>query len=344
MSKNLKDVEWKVFPIYKLFKIQKVYGKPINNYKMGTIPYVSTTSLNNGIIGFVIPNKEAVSNKKAISVDPIKGNAFYHPYNFVGRGFSGASINLLYNEHLNKYNAIFICKLIEYSAKDKASYGYLYNSDRLEKSKILLPINSDGKPDYEFMEEYIKERETKLKKQYKDYIQNRVAKLQKKVQVKKEWKDFFIEDIATISSGKDIYERERIIGYTPYITSTAQNNGIGYFISNNNETIESNCLSVNRNGSVGYCFYHPYQALYSNDCRKLKLTNTSLYIGLFIANVITFQKEKYGYGYKMGTGRLKKQRIMLPITTDGEPDYEYMEDYMKYLEQQKLLEYLDYIK
>lgn len=344
MSKNLKDVEWKVFPIYKLFKIQKVYGKPINNYKMGTIPYVSTTSLNNGIIGFVIPNKEAVSNKKAISVDPIKGNAFYHPYNFVGRGFSGASINLLYNGHLNKYNALFICKLIEYSAKDKASYGYLYNSDRLEKSKILLPINSDGKPDYEFMEEYIKERETKLKKQYKDYIQNRVAKLQKKVQVKKEWKDFFIEDIATISSGKDIYERERIIGYTPYITSTAQNNGIGYFISNNNETIESNCLSVNRNGSVGYCFYHPYQALYSNDCRKLKLTNTSLYIGLFIANVITFQKEKYGYGYKMGTGRLKKQRIMLPITTDGEPDYEYMEDYMKYLEQQKLLEYLDYIK
>ena len=41
---------------------------------------------------------------------------------------------------------------------------------------------------------------------------------------------------------------------------------------------------------------------------------------------------------------LKKQKIMLPVNSKGEPDYKYMEDYMKYLEQKKLLEYLEYIK
>jgi len=33
--------------------------------------------------------------------------------------------------------------------------------------------------------------------------------------------------------------------------------------------MESNCISVNRNGSVGYAFYHCYEALYGNDTRKL---------------------------------------------------------------------------
>lgn len=72
------------------------------------------------------------------------------------------------------------------------------------------------------------------------------------------WDAFFIEDVAEILSGRDIYERERLDGLIPYITATANNNGIGYFVANSNETLESNCLSVNRNGSVGYCFYHPY--------------------------------------------------------------------------------------
>ena len=35
------------------------------------------------------------------------------------------------------------------------------------------------------------------------------------------WKAFFLEEIAQISSGKDIYERERTSGQTPYVTATA---------------------------------------------------------------------------------------------------------------------------
>ena len=86
----------------------------------------------------------------------------------------------------------------------------------------------------------------------------------------REWKDFFIEEVADILSGRDIYERERIKGDIPYITATANNNGIGYFVNNSNDTLEDNCLSVNRNGSVGYCFFHPYKALFGNDTRKLR--------------------------------------------------------------------------
>lgn len=101
------------------------------------------------------------------------------------------------------------------------------------------------------------------------------------------WGEFFIEDIAEISSGRDIYDAERVSGDIPYISSTAKNNGIGYLVGNTNNTIEENCLSVNRNGSVGYSFYHPYKGLFSNDCRKLRPIIKSTNIGIFLSNQIT---------------------------------------------------------
>lgn len=51
-----------------------------------------------------------------------------------------------------------------------------------------------------------------------------------------------------------------------------QQNGIGYFVGNMNKSIAKNAISVSRNGAgVGSLFYHEYSALYSNDCRKVKL-------------------------------------------------------------------------
>ena len=150
------------------------------------------------------------------------------------------------------------------------------------------------------------------------------------------WNAFFIEDVAEIVSGRDIYEKERLDGLVPYITATANNNGIGYFVANNNDTLECGCLSVNRNGSVGYCFYHPYEALFGNDTRKLRPKKQNRYVALFISLCITKQREKYGYGYKMGTGRLKRQRILLPVDASDNPDWAFMEAYMKQKEQQIL--------
>lgn len=160
----------------------------------------------------------------------------------------------------------------------------------------------------------------------------------------KEWNEYFIEDIAEIVSGKDIYDAERFSGKTPYISSTAKKNGISHFVGNKNNTLEDNCLSVNRNGSVGYSFYHPYKGLFSNDCRKLRPKFKSEYVGLFLSNQISCQREKYNYGYKMGTGRLKRQKIMLPTAENGKPDYPFMEEYTNSLVDKKKAEYIQHCR
>ena len=143
------------------------------------------------------------------------------------------------------------------------------------------------------------------------------------------WRPFFISDVAEILSGRDINSSEQITGKIPYISSTSINNGIYNFIGNENKTLESNCISVNRTGSVGYSFYHPYAALYSNNVRKLRLHIDNYYVAFFIANQITAQRGRYNYGYILGTERLKRQKIQLPINDDGEPDFDYMEAYVK---------------
>lgn len=51
---------------------------------------------------------------------------------------------------------------------------------------------------------------------------------------------------------------ERVEGDIPYITSGSQNNGIGYFVSNKNDTFDKDYIAFNRNGAVGLAFYHPY--------------------------------------------------------------------------------------
>lgn len=159
------------------------------------------------------------------------------------------------------------------------------------------------------------------------------------------WKAFKLQDICDIDSGKDIYENERRVGDIPYITSTSLNNGINYYVSNINESIDRNAISVNRNGSVGYAFYHRYKALYSNDCRKLKLkSNNNEYVSLFIANQIMQQKEKYNYGYKMGTGRLQKQYILLPVNNNNEPDWLFMKKYVFEHIKIKTTNYYNFIK
>ena len=160
----------------------------------------------------------------------------------------------------------------------------------------------------------------------------------------KEWKDVELGQIANISSGRDIYAQERISGDTPYITSGTANNGIGYFVGNDNDSKAKNAISVNRNGAVGEAFYHPYNALYGNDCRRVNMKDVDgADTQLFIAECISEQKKAFSYSRKLGTARLKRLRIMLPVDDDGKPDYDYMAQYASEMRRGMLMRYRNYV-
>lgn len=339
---DLKNVEWGTFVIGDIFVISTGNLLPKKILKKGKIPRITATDNNNGIFDFY--NTVAVKKYREltnfISVSFL-GSVFYHSYTAsLDMKIHGIKIR---GFELNKYLAEFLILCIKRTVSI-FSYGDQLSSSDLPHKKILLPVNKKGEPDYVFMEQFMRAKEQEKLSHFQNYITKRIEKVKDFKEVKplneKVWEEFFIGDIAAIISGRDIYEVERKKGNIPYISATANNNGIGYFVGNKNETLEENCLSVNRNGSVGYSFYHPYEALFSNDCRKLRLKNKSSHVGYFISMIITNQKGKYGYGYKMGTERIKRQKILLPVNSKKEPDYEYMENYIKKIEFEKLNQYL----
>lgn len=161
---------WKEFKIKDLFIIEKVYGLPLEKYNQGNTPYISTSSINNGNCGFVEANNKDISLGNCITVDPIKGKCFYHPYDFVGRGFSGASINILRNSNLNEFNSKYIIPIIEKNAIEKASYGNLFNSERLKNAVIKIPCINEM-PDWKYLEEQIKLLKIRKFNQYLAHIE-----------------------------------------------------------------------------------------------------------------------------------------------------------------------------
>lgn len=161
----------------------------------------------------------------------------------------------------------------------------------------------------------------------------------------KEWKTFCIEDVFSVNSGVRLTKDNQKNGNRPFIGSTDSNNGITEFVSNTNESLDRNVLGVNYNGSVVENFYHPYEAVFSDDVKRLHLKNydDNKFVYLFIKSAILQQKVKYQYGYKFNGERMKRQSIMLPINSEGEPDYVFMESYMKRKEMEMLKRYVNFI-
>lgn len=154
---DLKSVQWKEFEIKQVFdKISSVKGKTISNYLSGKVPYVTTSATNNGLTSYISTDKEIITSGNVITIDPIKGKAFYHIYDFVGRGGAGSAINVLKSKHLNKNIGLFLTTMIESNSFLKASYGTQLNGKRLKKQKVMLPITDNGTPNWKFMEDYIK--------------------------------------------------------------------------------------------------------------------------------------------------------------------------------------------
>ncbi|MCY8474627.1 restriction endonuclease subunit S [Bacillus halotolerans] len=343
---------WKEFLFTDIFNIKDGYYNKKPPFDGGNIPFLGASLFNNAVTGFVsekiVYTYDKVGNKNAKDMEKrifdgnciaivnngtAVGKAYYQKHSFT----CSHDVTPVYlkEQSLTFEIALFLIPLIEKSG-EPFKYANKWRPKRIRRSKIMLPVNESGNPDWNFMSDTIREKLTDF-----DDIQTNSLKKNDILDFRGlndvTWKAFSIAEIATISGGKDFPAYQRKEGLLPFIGSSSTRNGITDFMAKpsiNRNAIEENALSVNRNGSVGYSFYHPYMAYFSGDTRvvKLKQYSENKYINLFVKTSIMQQKEKYGYGYKMGTNRLSIQPILLPADEEGNPDWHFMEQYMKRME------------
>lgn len=328
---KLSDREWKAFQlndeIFSLYSsINSTDFSKIKKIGNEYYPFITRTEKNNGIAHFVSMQVKKFNKSNVLIIGLDTQTVFYQPFKF----YTGQNIQIfeLSNVNLNKYIALFIKPLLYKQLENLNWGGNGATLGRLRKKKVMLPVDNDGNPDYDFMEQYIEEKYFNLKSQVKEEQKHEITDWRELDEV--EWHNFKIGDIANIYGGKDLPKYDRKNGNIPFIGSSSQNNGITDFIDINleNSKVAKKVIGINRNGSVGYSFYHSYYAYYSGDTRFIKTENDNKYANLFLANIISNQRGKYAYGYKLGTQRIKKQIIKLPSIND-QPDYSFMEQYMK---------------
>ncbi|CAC9613382.1 hypothetical protein [uncultured Gammaproteobacteria bacterium] len=123
-------------------------------------------------------------------------------------------------------------------------------------------------------------------------------------------------------------------GKSPYITTQATNNGVGGFYDFYSE--KGNCLTVD-SAVLGYCSYQKDNFSASDHVEKL-IPNFEMnkYIALFLTTILNLEQYRYNYGRKCSQTRMKEISIKLP-TKNNQPDWQFMEDYIKSLPYSKSL-------
>lgn len=350
--KKLNEKEWEAFGVKSLFDTfirGKISSATDETEDANGLPYVGATDKNNGVMRFI----ESTESKKQ------KGNCVVFIRD--GQGSVGSSIyrktdfiatvntTSAYNKRLNESNGIFISTASNMN-RNKYSFGYKRKDVRLKAEKIMLPSTFEAQPDYEYMENYIQFHRQRMLSQYKQYALDWVSELEyKKISEvsEKEWANFHIPEIfdENIQRGKRLTKANQNPGMVPYVSSTANNNGVDNYIEITKDARAFyDCISLANSGSVGKAFYEPFEYVASDHVTSLKRKESSKYLYLFLTTVIEYQRSNFNFNREINDSRIQKMQLMLPVDEAGEPDYEYMEQYAKNMMLKKYKQYLDYLK
>lgn len=341
MLVKLNKKEWKTFRIYDVFNHVRGKRQVEISRKKGQIPYYSASQSNNGLTDF-ISNPKFTIDSQAIIYSTF-GDSYY-----VNKNFSASDeITILTTPKLSQNNSLFLCRAINQN-KSKYSFGRKAFSNKIGKDNILLPVHEDT-IDWKYMEDYSESIIERKRDRYKKHIKLKLNNLKfKKIEriQDKQWKEFSLTDIFSfIQRGKRLTKVNQTKGYRPYISSTASNNGVDNFLSNDSKVrVFSNCITIANSGSVGASFYHPYEFVASDHVTHLKNGKLNEYIYLFISTMTNRFSEKYNFNREINDFRISREKILLPVNEENKPDYKFMEQYIINLKYKKIKQYLNFLE
>lgn len=326
------DGNWKIFEFSKIVEIKKgFYNKKPESSGEGSIPFLGATDGNNGVTGYyTIEEIESSSKTGKGKNEPLErkifkgksvcvtnngsvGFAYYQENKFT----CSHDVNPLYRKdgEFNIYTGLFVASVI---MKDRYRWGYgrKWRPVRMNSSKILLPANDEGKPDWQWMENYIKKQKCKPIK----------TKLSKNNTLKintYEWQEFHLHKLFNITMGTGI-DANKTTNFDPkfnYVSRDSKGNGVVDFIDeiDGEKPFPRGAMSVALGGSfLGTCFIQkePFYTA-QNVAVMQEKEPIALHTKLFISTLIRNEcKIKYlAFGRELNSHIRKDFTIKIPILT-----------------------------
>ena len=142
------------------FKLDELFGEPtrgtrlVKEYRIaGDIPLV-TAGFNNQGVAECISNEEQTTFNCGLTIDMF-GNCFYRDYKFK----ADDNILVFDLESIPKGAKLYIASAINKVINGLYSYSHQYRVKSFNNTIINLPTTTNGTPDWEYMEKYIKATE-----------------------------------------------------------------------------------------------------------------------------------------------------------------------------------------
>jgi restriction endonuclease S subunit len=158
----------------------------------------------------------------------------------------------------------------------------------------------------------------------------------------KNWKRFYLKNLFIYKRGKGITKTEidNYPGIIPCVQSGEINNGIIGFMNSelkndkNHSFVTAPFLSVARSGTSGCVNVQDEDSYLGDSAYALKLKDKNkenIYRYLFLAVILDMERYRYTYGRKVSIEKYIETYVSLPADKDGEPDWQFMENYIKNL-------------
>lgn len=321
---------WKCFLLGDLFNV--VYGVNLelvncvetDRTDPEAIAFVSRTESDNGVSAYVKPVPGIIPQPKDTITVAGGGSVlstFLQPRPF----YSGRDLYLLYPKDDIPVNAkLFVMTAIK-ANKYRYNYGRQANVT-LPMLELKLPSTPAGKPDWQWMEDYMASLHSKPMT-----TRNLTHPIPFNTD---EWKWFELQNLFSrfeVGKGHDTILDDGDECF--YLGAKKSDNGIMRTCAMNEDLIqEGNCIVFicNGAGSVGYANYMDKPFIGTTDLVMGYADWLNPRTGLFVSTVLCKERFKYSFGRKWKT-RLRETKIKLPSTPDGNPDWRWMEDYIKSL-------------
>lgn len=325
--KKIDTTQWGEFSLKEL-GFTNFHGSRLKkcDREIGTIPFVTAGKENQGIVGSI--GNSVTTYNNAITVDMF-GNVFYH------RGAIAGDDNIYFfvNDKISEKAKLYIVSTIKATLGDTFAYVDQFRQDNADALKVKLPIDANGDPDWAYMEEYMKDLERRVTCSV-TALNTLLGGVRRNKQINvSKWQYFKVGKLFDVVKGRRLTKADMKPGNINYIGATAFNNGITAKIANNEHIHPAGTITVCYNGSIGQTFYQTEPFWATDDVNVLyPKFELKQQIAFFIMPIIRTIGQKYAFVDKWTKDKMEETHIPLPATADGEPDFEYMEQYMHNIE------------
>lgn len=144
------------------------------------------------------------------------------------------------------------------------------------------------------------------------------------------WGQIEIGDLFSVNKGRRVTKSARSPGSTRFIGASEKNNGVTDYCDLP-PIFPKDVITVPYNGnSVGWAFYQDRPFFACDDVNVLiPRVPMNKWVLLFVCSVLKHGKQRYTYGYKWTKARMEATSIRIPIDASGNPNFTYMESFIK---------------